>query len=190
MSFTIRAKIDGLAETLKTLDGLKTGLKNKVLRPAFTKATKPILKAAKGNLSKMGYAHGLLYKSLGTKVGVSRKGNVFAVVGPRTGFKEIKGLKGIQQVTALGKRYLAGGRNPSYYAHFVELGTKPHAVGKGSRLKRVGKRGKVYGGQQSGRMHPGTKPMPFLGPTLGTVQGEVLEIVAREVAAGLAKLGK
>ncbi len=185
--FTIRAKVTGLDDLKAGLARLKTGKRNGVLRTACRKAAAPVRRQVKAALAGLGYSGGLLDKSIGVKVGVSRKGNVFAVVGPRTGFK---GPRSARVLTPLGLRYQKAGANPSYYAHLVELGTKPHALGKGSRLTRTTRSGKVRPGQQRGRVHPGARRRPFIGPGLARAEGQAGEILRREIGEGLVKLAR
>jgi HK97 gp10 family phage protein len=50
----------------------------------------------------------------------------------------------------------------AFYAKWVEFGTRPHSLSRGSRLAQPkrNRRGKNAGGAQ----HPGTKPRPFIHP--------------------------
>ena len=82
------------------------------------------------------------------------------------------------------------GRNPRRYAHLVEFGVAPHAVGKGSKLK---KRGRTKANQR-GIMHPGHAPRPFMRPAWDTKQGEAAKkietVVRAELDKEIAKLAK
>lgn len=76
-----------------------------------------------------------------------------------------------------------GKRNARWYAHFVEYGTEPHAVGKGS-ISRVFKRSK-RSIIQLGRTHPGARPRPFMRPAFDAKSAEALQTIvdtAREQA--------
>ena len=77
-----------------------------------------------------------------------------------------------------------------YYAHFVEYGTRPHAVGKGSILE-VFARSKAKK-KQTGGTHPGTAPQPFMRPAFETKKLEAVRVIAetvrRETDKELAKL--
>ena len=50
---------------------------------------------------------------------------------------------------------------PAFYDHLVQLGTKPHALGKGESLGRSGKRKTVAKTAQASGKHPGAKPNPY-----------------------------
>lgn len=82
------------------------------------------------------------------------------------------------------------GRNPRRYAHLVEFGVAPHAVGKGSKLKKKGK----AAANQTGIMHPGHAPRPFMRPAWDSKQAEAakkIETVTRaELDKELKKLAK
>ncbi len=74
-------------------------------------------------------------------------------------------------------------RSARAYAHFVEFGTRPHSVGKGSKLVR---------GIGRGLKHPGAKAQPFMRPAFDTKKFVALKTIEgrmrREVAAETAKL--
>lgn len=80
------------------------------------------------------------------------------------------------------------GRNARRYAHLVEFGASPHTVGKGSALKKKGKKAAA----QFGILHPGHAPRPFMRPAWDTKQAEAakqVETVARrELAKEIAAL--
>lgn len=110
MPFAIQARIEGVAEVLKALDGVDAKLRKKGVRAAVSKGGQVILSRARKTAPKQ---TGLLKKSLGKKVKVYRhSGNAVAVVGPRTGFRGVVTRDG-RQVTG----------DPTKYAHLVELGT-------------------------------------------------------------------
>lgn len=83
---------------------------------------------------------------------------------------------------------------PAFYAHLVEGGTKPHAVGKGSKL---GRKGKADVGQ-TGKKHPGAKAQPFLKPAFESTKAEAAgaalavmgEGISREIARVAAKAAR
>lgn len=109
MAWTIKGTLTGLDQSLKLLQGLKQGVRNRILRAALSKATTPMLKTAK-RLAPV--ETGLLRKSIGRKVKTyASTGSVVVVIGPRTGFR--------REVTVRGRKMI---RNPVKYAHLVELG--------------------------------------------------------------------
>jgi len=77
---------------------------------------------------------------------------------------------------ARGKRTVRGELYPRAYAHLVEFGTRPHQVGKGSRLSK---------GRSSGGSHPGTAPQPFLRPAYDVKNGEAKAVIERVIRAEL-----
>ncbi len=107
---------------------------------------------------------GQLWRSIGFVV-KTYKGGVITVgiVGARGGFG----------ITFHGKP-----RDPVYYAHLVEGGTKPHALGKGSSRRKS---------KQHGNMHPGTKPRPFLRPAWDATESEVQDVITAEMQRGIEK---
>ena len=115
MSYRVKAQVDGLADLLARLNGLKRQVASRILRKAVAEAGKIILKVAK---QKAPRESGLLRKSLGRKVKVYRSsGTAVAIVGPRLGFKQV-----VRR--ARGKWFPADvASNPVKYAHLVELGT-------------------------------------------------------------------
>ncbi len=120
MAFEIKAEVTGLKELVKRLEALPVKIQKKTLRKAVTEGARLILRTAKTKVA-VGET-GLLKKSLGQKVGISRRaGSVYAVIGPRTGYKKTK--KGRTR-TKLGDKLVAAGVKPHFYAHFVEKGTR------------------------------------------------------------------
>ena len=182
MGFKVTAKIDGMEGLLNRLRAMKQGARNKILKPAVTAGAKVILTAAKANLR----AHnlqgtGLLLRSLGTKVKVMRSGVVVGIVGPRTGYKMVKGPGGKRRtVTKLGQKFAAAGQNPIYYAHLIEFGTRAHSVARGASLR------KHKGG---GKMHPGAKAYPFLRPAVDQKVAAIRGAMTKAASAALAKMG-
>lgn len=93
---------------------------------------------------------------------------------------------------------------PRRYAHLVEFGTLPHAIGEGSKLLReyektykrawrvngtLRRKGETYinstGGKQSGPMHPGSKAQPFMRPAFDEQSETALNIIAEEAGKQL-----
>ena len=61
-------------------------------------------------------------------------------------------------------------------AYWMEYGTKPHALGKGSRLKK---------GKQTGRMHPGTAPSTNVRARLDGLRPIALRMFEEAIIAGM-----
>jgi HK97 gp10 family phage protein len=122
MALTITAEIRGLDVVLGVLVEMKRSLRNRIIRKAITKASQPIMKSMKALAPR---DSGLLRRSIGRRTKTTRRGEVVAVIGPRSkpSFK--------QQVRVGGKgkgKRMKGGRlvirNPVRYAHLVEFGTR------------------------------------------------------------------
>lgn len=171
--FSTKVSVTGLRDCMRRVAKLKRGVRNKLIRKAMSKSTQPLAKAAKSRAPKR---FGLLQKSLGRKMKTySKSGTVVAIVGPRSGFQRPVPGRGKN-----GKRRVA---NPLYYAHLVEKGTRPHSLGKGSRLR--GKKAR-----QSGAMHPGARPRPFLGPAWRAGRAKVESTFRNELWAGIQQESK
>lgn len=114
MPYKIHGRVDGLAEAVKALDGVKKALRNKLLRKGLNKARSVLAKAAKAKAPR---ETGLLKKSIGGKVKIYPTGVGVAVVGPRVGFRK--------EVVRRRKKWFPVSvvANPVKYAHLVELGT-------------------------------------------------------------------
>lgn len=175
--FVIKGKLTGQQQLFGKLDGLKGSLQRKILRRAVTDAAKVVRDRAKANVP---IQSGLLRKSIGTKIKTYKTGVVVAIIGARTGFKRevtVKGPRG--SYTQL--------RNPVYYAHLVEFGTKPHALGKGSTLGWKGKK-KSKARSQSGAQHPGTTGQHPLQRAWDQTKDQAVAIMQDRIAAEVRKL--
>ncbi len=183
MGFAASAKIDGLDGLLARLDGLKRSKRTAVLRKATAKGAKVVLDAAKANLRAMGLKRkdSLLLQSLGSKVVVTKKGGVYAVVGPRTGFKRTKAGK---VATKLGAKFVAVGINPVRYAHLVERGRKAVVPVKAKALLMTDGDGNTF----FARRAKAVAARPFLVPALERNRSKVRDVMAAEIGAGLTKL--
>jgi hypothetical protein len=97
---------------------------------------------------------GFLGKSIKSRVVSYPNGTTYGIVGPA---RDVVG-------DYHGKRVV-----PANYSHLVEFGTKPHAIGKGSYLKREGRSRPQT---QVGRVHPGAKPHPYRAVALAAAAGQ------------------
>lgn len=166
----VKLEID-LRPLLRALDGLDKRLRKKGLRAAVFAASKPVLDQAKAGAKRV-QETGNLWKSLGRKAKVYPSGVAVAVVGPRTNFRFQYSLPGrLKPVT----------RWAAKYAHLVEGGARPHAVGRGSSLRRR---------SQSGRAHPGARAQPFLGPAVRQGRALALSIMANVLRNTLEDAGR
>lgn len=81
--------------------------------------------------------------------------------------------------------------DPYYYAHLVELGTKPHAVGKQSqrfKVRPTKQNPSGVPGMQRGGMHPGARPKPFLRPAVENNRAAMEAELERVVDAELERI--
>jgi hypothetical protein len=128
----IEVRIDGLADTLKHLDGIKSSLQKKILKDALSKAAKVVLDAERSAApisTDPRLIPELLKISLGTKVKVYRSSGVVVVlVGPRTMMARDKKTKQrklsafgrrAQRLQAKQQRKLGGKQTPTQYAHLA-----------------------------------------------------------------------
>lgn len=165
--FRYRGTVSGVAAVLAKLKQADEKVAKKALRAGVSKAGQLLKRAAKGKVVRKS---GHLARSMYSKVKTFRNtGRVIAVVGPRTGMK--------QTVVRDGRSVLS---NPTRYAHLVELGTKPHAIGRGSNSRK---------GIQTGRIHPGSKPQPFLEPSLAEQRPAMAYAVEHALVDAIRRLG-
>jgi hypothetical protein len=162
------AKLDAgmFAHLDQALGKLTTAVVRKIARAAATKALRPVVACAKRKCHKR---TGTLRKSLGiVQKTYGRTGIVYAVVGPRTGFKDP-----------------ATGENPINIAHLIEDGVKPHLIapkgGRGAlKIQRgVGPTVIVEGAVQ----HPGYEAKPFIRPAYDECKDQMIAIT-QEAAGG------
>lgn len=189
------AKVDGLKPLLVTLDRVKKGAKNKVLRRAVRKSSSIVLKAAKvkcpQRIDASGYrkenkSRGLLRKSLGIKIATYPKA-VVGIIGPRRGFKTQIGV--IRSGPNAGKPIF---EDPANIAHLVEFGTRPHSLAKGDKLLTTVS-GKAKKGEQQTAgaiMHPGSKPNSFMRDAWDNNRSQIRSTMSNEIAGGIATLAK
>jgi HK97 gp10 family phage protein len=160
-------KIDGGKELSRKLFLLGDRAKS-ALTGAVRAAAKPIVDDAKARCP---VRFGALRESIGLAVRFySRSGTAVAVIGPRVEYKASG--KGGKMFAVKGKVI------PANYAHLVEYGTRPHAIGKGSQLERTTASTK---GRQTGLMHPGAKAQPFLRPAFDSNKQNAERIIQDEL---------
>ena len=153
-------------QVVRVLNELPTNVENQIVRPASSKAYKPIVQAAKAILGSRRRT-GLLRKSIGL-VQRTRRGTVYTIVGPRTGFKDPE-----------------TGENPVNIAHLVELGTKPHEIAprQQSGVLAVKSPGGPTSYVSGAVQHPGAEAKPFIRPAWDAQRGQIMPTLEREMAA-------
>lgn len=194
----IATEIRGSRDVVNKIDQVTRNAR-KVVRRAVEKGATLQLQAVRAELKAV--RTGLLRKSLGKVVKTYGNGKVLGVVGPRHGFAVTGGqlqgsgrrqklvatratrkgnrvikLRAAQSITSKLTRGKKIRLDPTFYAHLVEGGAKPHRIGKGSRRRQ---------GRQSGKLHPGAKAKPFLGPAWRRTDRQVRETIRAHLAANL-----
>lgn len=154
-----KIKIEGDEALQKAIRELPRAVQNKIIRPVLVKASKPVLDGARSAVVKK---KGWLKRSLGRKTKTYKRGGVAVIVGARRGMAP-------------------DGIEPANYAHLVEKGTKPHAVGKGSNSRKS-----VLGVQAAhGGIHPGAKAQPFLKPALDKNAAAIQATISNGLREGI-----
>lgn len=170
----------GQREVAAALKALGPKLARGPGRRGITKAVQGLTKRAKANVP---VETKTLEKSLGTKVKAFRDWTgYYGLVGAR---KDARAKPG-KPVKPRFSRYVMrpskravdkwGWAVPHKYLHLVEFGTRPHAVGAGSSLKK---------GIQRGPRHPGARKNPFLEKTITDGRAEAVAAVAGELKKAL-----
>lgn len=161
----VTCRLEGLADLMGQLEGLKQSVQNKILRPAVTKAAAPILGTMKSLVKSQSTDTGLLEKSLGAKIKTYPSGVVVAILGSRREFKKDRKtgmMKRVWKRTKAQSEGKAAKRIPVYYAHLVEYGFKDRS-GKTVRARS------------------------FMRAALEARKKEAEAIMAREIQEGLKK---
>lgn len=158
-------------ELTKVLEQLPQTVENQVVGGAAKKALDPVYRVARGILGARSGTTGTLGHSLGiVQKRNKRRGTVYTIVGPRTGYKNPE-----------------TGENPVNIAHLVEFGTDPHLIApKGAagalKIKRgVGPTVIVEGAVH----HPGAQAKPFMRPAYDAKGREVLSTMEAELEKGI-----
>lgn len=159
MAFAVSVYVGNIGPTMRQLDGLKSSLKNKIVRTWMMKAGRVIKNEAKRRApvlrNRKKYPHlipGLLKKSIDVKTKTYKTGVTVAIIGPRTDYRSVRDPasgKVVRQTKKNATRFAAiaqGGafiQNPVKYAHFFELGTNKMAARPFLRPAGESKRGEV-----------------------------------------------
>jgi HK97 gp10 family phage protein len=179
--------IKGGKELDAFLQTLSVKVEKNILRSALRQGANVIRAAAKANVP---VQSGLLRDSIRVSVRSSR-GRVTASVKAGKG----KGGKTVEMLPS-GKAKIT--YHDPYYARFVEFGTRPHYV-KSEKTKammlvpnRVASSGfakRLVITSETGKMHPGATPKPFMRPALDTSATSAIEAITAQIRARLTKEG-
>lgn len=139
---------------LSGLDELSSMFRQRgVAKKAVKAAAKVVLPVAKSLAPRR---TGALQQAQSVKAEAGNKGatGAYAVVGARMSVKKTVTVPGRRKPIEV---------VPGNYQYLVALGTRPHSLGKGSKLQRKVKPGNsVAVGQKLGKQHPGAKSNNFL----------------------------
>lgn len=165
LSRLVGARVTGIKPLLKRLRQLPDRAQRRVLRPAVTKASTPIVKAArrlapKGTgLTPSGRDRPHLGKTI-TKTRAKlyhKTGTVMVVIGPEKG--------------------------QAPHSHLVHDGTQPHAI----VLTKPLSLGRVTLPAGFVIRHPGAKAQPFLADAVDATRAQSQAILRRSIVAGIEK---
>lgn len=167
---SVKTDVSGIAAVI-------TAAKTRGITLAGAKAAGKLLKTAARATAPKRPGSGALKQAQGVKAAKGTKSGTtasYAVQGARK--------KVVRMVKVRGKRKPVKAV-PAFYDHLVQLGTKPHALGKGESLGRSGKRKTVAKTAQATGKHPGAKPNPYRERAWAVVKGAA-------GAAAVAAMGK
>jgi HK97 gp10 family phage protein len=151
-------RIVGDKALLKRLDRIAPAIRKKILRPAVTKAARPIRQAIKARAP---VDAGHLKKSIDLKA-KSYRHTAVAIVGPRSDM-------GFARTNLWGQGINS---KPNLYSHLVEGGVQPHVIMTGRNRKVMW-------------MHPGSPPKRFLRSAVMATQARAVQILNQEIRRGL-----
>jgi HK97 gp10 family phage protein len=181
----IYTRVIGADELTKLLKQLEPRYFRQAVRKGLNNGSKTILRQAKANVQ---VETGTLRRALGRKIVAHKKRTGYlAIIGPRMDAKRPTKTSSKRKVTFARKvrraRWVPRDEiaTPYRYAHLVEKGTRPHAVGRGSSLRS---------GAQVGIRHPGAKPYPFLEPAYDSTRVSVSNDIRTQLQLALADIKK
>lgn len=151
-------EVEGLKELEQQLLDLGAIGAKKALRMSMMKATKPILDNMK---QRVPTKSGQLRKTIKRKFTAGKYNAGQLDIGP------------------MGKK--------SWYARFVEYGTAPHKLGKGSN--RVNSRGRVIN-KGGGNLHPGSKAQPFIRKAWEWGQGSLVSAFKNDLKKSIDRVAR
>lgn len=179
----LSVKVTGIEEIERKLKAMPAKLQRRVFRAAGRAGAAVFREGARRRVT---IESGSLKKLIAVKEGDPKKYGgavVFSVHIARGSFLAVrrKGKLKFRKLKGAVLRSMPGKVTPRLYAHLVEFGTAPHALGAGSRLhphKVKGERDKNRIGPQEGALHPGAKAKPFFRPTRDEDKGKAFAATA------------
>jgi HK97 gp10 family phage protein len=180
--------IKGGKELDAFLQSLPVKVEKNILRSALRQGANVIRTEAKALVP---VKTGMLYKSIRVSVRYKRGRVTASIKAGGTGgpYKTVESRPdGSVKITY----------NDAYYARFVEFGTKPHYV-RSEKTKammlvpnKVASSGfakRLVITSETGKMHPGANPKPFMRPALDASSGSAIEAIVAQIRARLTKEG-
>lgn len=200
MSVRASVSVQGVEKLVAQLRSISEKDARKAVKQGTGDWARMATKVAKKMLNKLDAVDTkTLRKSLGYKVRSYEKGALqYGIVGARRDVKASgrRKEKRFSRDVGRGKKGVSRRRQgnrklqrivPGNYIHLVELGTREHALGKGSRLLRSDGKNGSKNRTQTGRRHPGTKAKAFLARTRRITARYAEQFIERRVRNALAK---
>ena len=184
----IKLTLKNEQKLIDLLRDFETKVRQRIAAKALAAAAKPVVNEAKSRAPKR---YGALRGSIASVIRKYPSGVVVAVIGPRRGWAG-------KQKRFAGKTGQKGQPiEPANYAHLVEYGVRPHAIGKGAKLDRVS-RVRMHDGtekvivtkpgtHQQGKRHPGARKQPFMRPAFDAHKGNIPGVLARIIGEEVRK---
>jgi hypothetical protein len=181
--------IQGMAELKVQLNAFERRIVSNALRNTMMQAGTPILQASRREAPK---DNGALKKALRKRFWINKKeGRAGVIVSVSQTSKTANKAHPQEGKTAPNPRWFI----PRNYLHMIVYGTAAHAISRGARMARkitrmVKGKLKTYKQKeksQAGKMHPGSKPNPFLERALQSSKSAALQIVREGMAQNLEK---
>lgn len=195
MGIAIKAELEGLDVTIRTLARFKDSVQKKLLRRAVTKGAR-VFRAAASQLAPR--ESGTLARAMDQKI-ITRDNLVLAIIGPHRGDKRPVVRRG-GRMRRTSKRETAAAkasgqqvdyRDASYYAHLVELG---HRIAQGGTLARLpnasGRRGSTPRAKNALRSGMGRSGgfvvgKPFIRPAYQQQKQHVENLIREDLTRGI-----
>lgn len=117
MPFRVKQKVEGVEDIIKSLNILKQGVRNRVVRKGLNEPAKLLVKEVKTRIPKRS---GLTRKSIGRKAKTYKSGVVVVIIGPRKGFRKEVVVNKQTGATRI--------HDPVNIWHLIELGTSHSAA--------------------------------------------------------------
>lgn len=160
MGGMVKFEMSGLSELDKHIKKLSDKIQRRVIAKGLRAGARVVQKRAKALAPKK---TGTLRKAISVVTMKSKPGTGRVAVTIKSGKKA---------------------KYDAYYAHFVEFGTRQHAIGRSSVLTqtRTGRPGK-----QTGAVHPGSRRRPFMRPAFDETNKEQLDAIGETLAREIIK---